>query len=65
MAIKHFLQFKDFTREEFAYVFERSRWIKNQFKSYEKYWPLVGSFMKELSVKVAASVATEMIKGLW
>jgi ornithine carbamoyltransferase len=41
MAIKHFLQFKDFTREEFGYVFERSRWIKNQFKSYEKYWPLV------------------------
>ena len=36
MAIKHFLQFKDFTREEFEYVFERTRWIKNQFKSYEK-----------------------------
>src|SRR5512139_1494516 len=40
MAIKHFLQFNDFTREEFEYVFERTRWIKNQFKSYEKYWPL-------------------------
>src|SRR5512145_339783 len=38
--IKHFLQFKDFTREEFEYVFERTRWIKNQFKSYQKYWPL-------------------------
>jgi len=35
-----FLQFKDFTREEFEYVFERTRWIKNQFKSYQKYWPL-------------------------
>ena len=40
MAIKHFLQFKDFSREEFEYVFERSAWIKNQFKSYQKYWPL-------------------------
>ena len=40
MAIKHFLQFKDFTREELEYVFERTRWIKNQFKSYQKYWPL-------------------------
>ena len=40
MPIKHFLQFKDFTREEFEYVFERTRWIKNQFKSYQKYWPL-------------------------
>jgi ornithine carbamoyltransferase len=41
MAIKHFLQFKDFTRDELDYVFERTRWIKNQFKSYQKYWPLV------------------------
>ncbi|HRE18269.1 MAG TPA: ornithine carbamoyltransferase, partial [Rhodocyclaceae bacterium] len=40
MAIKHFLQFKDFTREEFGYLFERTRWIKNEYKSYRKYWPL-------------------------
>ena len=40
MAVKHFLQFKDFTREELEYVFERTRWIKSQFKSYQKYWPL-------------------------
>jgi hypothetical protein len=30
----------------------------------KKYWPLVGSFMKELSIKVAASVTTELIKGM-
>ncbi|MBL8403046.1 MAG: ornithine carbamoyltransferase [Dechloromonas sp.] len=40
MAIKHFLQFKDFSRSELDYVFERTAWIKNQFKSYQKYWPL-------------------------
>ncbi len=40
MAIKHFLQFKDFSRDEIEYVFERTGWIKNQFKSYQKYWPL-------------------------
>src|SRR5574343_439807 len=40
MAIKHFLQFKDFSRDEFEYVFARTGWIKNQFKSYQKYWPL-------------------------
>ena len=38
--IKHFLQFKDFTREEFEYLFERTRIIKERFKRYEKYWPL-------------------------
>lgn len=35
--LKHFLQFKDFTREEFDYLFERTRWIKAQFKSYQRY----------------------------
>ncbi len=40
MAIKHFLQFKDFTCDEHQYIFERTRWIKDQFKSYQKYWPL-------------------------
>jgi len=37
---RHFLQFKDFTREEFEYLFERTRTIKQRFKSYQKYWPL-------------------------
>ena len=40
MAIKHFLQFKDFSGEEFAYLFDRTRWIKDQFKAYRQYWPL-------------------------
>lgn len=40
MQIKHFLQFKDFTRAEFEYIFERTRWIKNEFKQYRRYWPL-------------------------
>ena len=40
-AARHFLQFKDLTREELDYLFERTRWIKNEFKSYRQYWPLV------------------------
>jgi len=38
--LKHFLQFKDFTREEFEHVFNRTRIIKERFKSYQQYWPL-------------------------
>src|SRR5574343_1111762 len=41
MPIKHFLQFKDLSREEFDYLFERTRWIKAQFKAYRQYWPLI------------------------
>jgi ornithine carbamoyltransferase len=38
--LKHFLEFKDFTGEEFNYLFERARAIKTLFKSYVPYQPL-------------------------
>ena len=41
MAVKHFLQFSDFTRGEIEYVFARTAWIKTRFKRYEAYRPLV------------------------
>ena len=39
-AIKHYLQFKDFSNQEYAYLFDRARWIKAQYKAYQRYWPL-------------------------
>ena len=39
-APTHFLQFSDFSREEFEHLFERTRWIKERFKRYELYQPL-------------------------
>ena len=39
-APKHFLQLRDFSREELDYLFERTRWIKERFKRYEIYQPL-------------------------
>jgi ornithine carbamoyltransferase len=38
--LRHFLQFKDFSRAEFEHLFARTRWIKDQFKRYKRYWPL-------------------------
>lgn len=40
MALRHYLQFSDFSREEYEYLFARTRWIKDRFKSYQQYWPL-------------------------
>lgn len=40
MTVKHFLQFNDFDRDELNYIFDRTKVIKDQFKSYQKYWPL-------------------------
>jgi ornithine carbamoyltransferase len=37
---RHFLQFRDFSREELDYLFERTLRIKERFKRYERYWPL-------------------------
>jgi ornithine carbamoyltransferase len=39
--IKHFLQFSDFSMDEFEYVIERAKVIKRKFKNYEVYHPLV------------------------
>lgn len=39
-APRHFLQFNDFSRDDFDYLFARASWIKAQFKSYKQYWPL-------------------------
>jgi ornithine carbamoyltransferase len=39
-AVRHFLQVKDFSREEYEYLFARAKWIKEKFKRYERYWPL-------------------------
>ena len=39
-SIRHFLQFRDLSREDLYHLFERTRWIKEKFKRYERYWPL-------------------------
>ena len=40
MAPRHFLQFKDLSRDELDHVFQRARWIKDKYKRYETYHPL-------------------------
>ncbi|SDY59810.1 ornithine carbamoyltransferase [Collimonas sp. OK242] len=41
MAIKHYLQFSDFSLDEYEYVIERSRLIKRKFKNYEPHYTLL------------------------
>jgi len=40
MALRHYLQFNDLKREDYEHLFTRTRWIKERFKRYERYWPL-------------------------
>jgi len=39
-TVRHFLQLSDFTREEFEYLFDRTRAIKKLFKSFVPYQPM-------------------------
>ena len=41
MDLRHYLKFSDFSLEEYEYLFARARWIKDKFKRYERYQPLV------------------------
>ena len=38
--LRHFLQFRDFSLKEFEHLFARTKWIKDRFKRYQRYWPL-------------------------
>ena len=38
--LRHFLQFRDLSRDELLYLFERTRVIKARFKRYQPYHPL-------------------------
>ena len=38
--LRHYLQFRDLTRAEYEHLFARTRWIKDRFKRYQRYWPL-------------------------
>ena len=40
MSVRHYLQFNDFGLEDYEHLIARSRWIKERFKRYERYWPL-------------------------
>ena len=38
--LRHYLQFRDLSRAEYEHLFARTRWIKDRFKRYQRYWPL-------------------------
>ena len=40
MTVKHYLQFSDFTRDEYAYIMARTTELKRRFKAYETWHPL-------------------------
>jgi ornithine carbamoyltransferase len=40
MSVRHYLQFNDLELADYEHLIMRTRWIKDRFKRYERYWPL-------------------------
>ena len=63
--MKHFLQFKDFRAEEYAYLFERTATIKTRFKNYEKYTPLVDRTLAMIFEKASTRTRVSFEAGMY
>jgi ornithine carbamoyltransferase len=63
--MRHYLQFKDFRAEEYAYLFERTREIKKRFKNYEKYQPLVDRTLAMIFEKASTRTRVSFEAGMY
>jgi ornithine carbamoyltransferase len=64
-AIKHYLQFSDFTADEYAWVFQRAADIKRKFKNYEKYHPLVDRTLAMIFEKASTRTRVSFEAGMY
>ncbi|NDY91713.1 ornithine carbamoyltransferase [Ideonella livida] len=63
--MKHYLQFKDFRAEEYAYLFERARIIKSRFKNYERYTPLSDRTLAMIFEKASTRTRVSFEAGMY
>lgn len=63
--IRHYLQFKDFNAEEYAYLFDRARIIKHRFKTYEKYHPLADRTLAMIFEKASTRTRVSFEAGMY
>ena len=63
--MKHYLQFKDFRAEEYAYLFERARLIKRRFKNYERYQPLADRTLAMIFEKASTRTRVSFEAGMY
>jgi ornithine carbamoyltransferase len=63
--MKHYLQFRDFRAEEYAYLFERARLIKTRFKNYERYQPLADRTLAMIFEKASTRTRVSFEAGMY
>ncbi|MEY4712166.1 MAG: hypothetical protein RIS88_1616 [Pseudomonadota bacterium] len=65
MAIRHYLQFSDFTAEEYTWLFARTALIKRKFKTYEKYHPLADRTLAMIFEKASTRTRVSFEAGMY
>jgi ornithine carbamoyltransferase len=63
--IKHYLQFSDLTADEYAWVFQRAKIIKQKFKAYEKYHPLADRTLAMIFEKASTRTRVSFEAGMY
>src|SRR5262249_6921176 len=62
--VKHFLQFRDFGRDEFEHLFKRTKLIKDRFKNYVAYQPLVDRMLAMVFEKTSTRTRVSFEAGI-
>jgi len=63
--MKHFLQLRDFTREEIEHLFKRTRVIKDRFKNYVAYQPLADRMLAMVFEKSSTRTRVSFEAGMF
>jgi ornithine carbamoyltransferase len=65
MAIRHFLQFSDFSTQEHEWIFQRAAVIKRKFKNYETYHPLADRTLAMIFEKASTRTRVSFEAGMY
>jgi ornithine carbamoyltransferase len=65
MTIRHYLQFNDLSREDYEHLFERTRLIKDRFKRYVAYQPLVDRTLAMVFEKASTRTRVSFEAGMY
>jgi len=63
--VRHFLQFSDFSADDYAWLFSRAAEIKRRFRAYEKYQPLADRTLAMIFEKASTRTRVSFEAGMY